>query len=95
MSGTGGTAGGGFDLGGLEGVVSNLFGGKHFDIKALEPMWEQIQPFLRNLDTDDIVDKIGSWAKEIELPIVQTIPDDVITRIQHGVKVPLANLIRT
>jgi len=85
---------GGFDLGGLEGVVGNLFGGKHFDIKALEPMWAQIQPFLRGLDSDEIVDKIGSWAKELELPIVKKIPDDVITKIQNGVRVPLANLIQ-
>lgn len=85
---------GGFDLGGLEGVVGNLFGGKHFDIKALEPMWAQIQPFLRGLDSDEIVDKIGSWAKELELPIVKNIPDDVITKIQNGVRVPLANLIQ-
>jgi len=89
-----GNTDGGFDLGGLEGVVGNLFGGKHFDIKALEPMWAQIQPFLRGLDSDEIVDKIGSWAKELELPIVKRIPDDVITKIQNGVRVPLANLIQ-
>ncbi|MET4580878.1 hypothetical protein ABIE21_000368 [Conyzicola nivalis] len=89
-----GSKDGGFDLGGLEGVVGNLFGGKHFDIKALEPMWAQIQPFLRGLDSDEIVDKIGSWAKELELPIVKHIPDDVITKIQNGVRVPLANLIQ-
>jgi hypothetical protein len=86
---------GGFDLGGLEGVVGNLFGGKHFDITAVEPMWEQIQPFLRDLDRADIAEKIGSWASELGLPVVATIPEDVITRIQHGVKVPLAYLIRT
>jgi len=86
---------GGFDLGGLEGVVGNLFGGKHFDITAVEPMWQQIQPFLRDLDRDDIAGKIGSWAGELGLPIVSSVPDDVITRIQHGVPVPLANLIRT
>ena len=92
--GMAGSKDGGFDLGGLEGVVGNLFGGKHFDIKALEPMWAQIQPFLRGLDSDVIVEKIGSWAKELELPIVKKIPDDVITKIQNGVRVPLANLIQ-
>lgn len=85
---------GGFDLGGLEGVVGNLFGGKHFDITALEPMWAQIQPFLRGLDADEIVDKVGSWAKELELPIVKQIPDETISKIQAGVRVPLANLIQ-
>ena len=86
---------GGFDIGGLEGVVGNLFGGKHFDIKALEPMWAQIQPFLRDLDAAEIAEKIGSWAAELELPIVGTIPPDVIEKIQHGVRVPLARLIKT
>ncbi|WP_411699927.1 hypothetical protein [Conyzicola sp.] len=86
---------GGFDIGGLEGVVGNLFGGKHFDIKALEPMWAQIQPFLRDLPADEIVEKIGSWAKELELPIVGSIPADVVEKIQHGVRVPLARLIKT
>ena len=86
---------GGFDIGGLEGVVGNLFGGKHFDIKALEPMWAQIQPFLRDLDAGEIAEKIGSWAKELELPVVGTIPPDVITAIQNGVHVPLARLIKT
>ena len=86
---------GGFDIGGLEGVVGNLFGGKHFDIKALEPMWAQIQPFLRDLDAGEIAEKIGSWAKELELPVVGTIPSDVIAAIQNGVHVPLARLIKT
>jgi len=86
---------GGFDIGGLEGVVGNLFGGKHFDIKALEPMWAQIQPFLRDLDAAEIAEKIGSWANELELPVVGTIPPDVIAAIQNGVHVPLARLIKT
>jgi hypothetical protein len=86
---------GGFDLGALGGVVGDLFGGKHFDIKALEPLWAQVQPHLKGMDTDQIVDTVGSWAKELELPLVKTIPDDVIDKIQQGVKVPLARLIRT
>jgi len=86
---------GGFDIGGLEGVVGNLFGGKHFDIKALEPMWAQIQPFLRALDAAEIAEKIGSWATELGLPIVGEIPADVVAKIQHGVPVPLARLIKT
>jgi hypothetical protein len=58
-------------------------------------MWAQIQPFLRDLDAGDIAEKIGSWAGELELPVVGTIPADVIEKIQHGVHVPLARLIRT
>jgi hypothetical protein len=84
----------GFDLGMLGGVVGDLFGGKHFDIAALEPLWAQIQPHLQGMDSDRIVDTVGSWAKELELPLVKQIPDDVIEKIQRGVKVPLARLIR-
>jgi hypothetical protein len=85
---------GGFDLGALGGVVGDLFGGKHFDIKALEPLWAQVQPHLEGMDSDQIVDKVGSWARELQLPLVNRIPDDVIDKIQNGVKVPLARLIR-
>jgi hypothetical protein len=85
---------GGFDLGALSGVVGDLFGGKHFDLKALEPLWTQVQAHLKGLDTDEIVDKVGSWAKALDLPLVRTIPDDVIDKIQKGVKVPLARLVQ-
>jgi hypothetical protein len=85
---------GGFDLGALGGVVGDLFGGKHFDIKALEPLWAQVQPHLKGMDSDQIVDKVGSWAKELQLPLVSRIPDDVIQKIQDGVKVPLGRLVR-
>jgi hypothetical protein len=84
----------GFDLGQLGDVVGGLFAGKSFDIRALEPLWAQIQPHLKGLDTDDIVDKIGSWAKELDLPVVKHIPDAVIDKIQKGVKVPIHTIIQ-
>jgi hypothetical protein len=85
---------GGFDLGALGGVVGDLFARKHFDIAALEPLWTQVQEHLKGLDTDEIVDKVASWAKALDLPLVRTIPDDVIDKIQKGVKVPLARLVQ-
>jgi hypothetical protein len=82
------------DLGALSGALGALFARKSFDIDRLEPLWAQIQPYLRGLEPDDIREKVASWAGELELPIVETIPAGIVEEIRTGVPVPLARLIR-
>jgi len=85
---------GGFDLGGLGDMIGGLTSGKGFDVKALEPLWEQVRPTLKGLDTDAILDTVGTWAKDLNLPLVKDIPDKTIDDLKNGVKVPLSNLLR-
>ena len=85
---------GGFDLGGLGDIVGGLVGGKGLDVAALEPMWESIRPTLKGLDTDAILDTIGGFAKNLDLPLIKNIPDDVIENLKNGAKVPLSQLIK-
>ncbi len=84
----------GFDLGGLGDAVGGLLGGKGLDPKALEGVWEQVQPTLKGLDTDAILDTIGNWAKDLDLPLVKNLPDATIDDIKNGVKVPLHKLLK-
>lgn len=84
----------GFDLGGIGDAVGGLFGGKGLDANALQGLWEQVQPTLKGLDTDTILENIGDWAKGLDLPLVKDIPDSTIDDIKNGVKVPLKNLIQ-
>ncbi|NHF62328.1 hypothetical protein [Microcella pacifica] len=83
----------GFDLGDIGEVVSDPVSGKGFDPDALQGLWEQIQPTLAGLDTDQILDTIGTWAKDLDVPLVKDVPDDVIDNIKNGAKVPLKSLI--
>lgn len=84
---------GGFDLGGLGDMVGDLMSGKGLDLTALEPLWESVQPMLKGLDTDQILDTVGEWAKGLDLPLVKDIPDATIDDLKNGVKVPLKNLL--
>lgn len=84
----------GFDLGDIGDVVGDLMSGKGLDLAALQPLWEQVQPTLKGLDTDQILDTIGSWAKDLDLPLVNDIPDATIDDLKNGAKVPLKNLIQ-
>ncbi len=84
----------GFDLGDIGDVVGDLMSGKGFDLAALQPLWEQVQPTLKGLDTDQILDTVSSWAKDLDLPLVKDIPDSTIDDLKNGAKVPLKNLIQ-
>lgn len=84
----------GFDLGDIGDVVGDLISGKGFDLAALQPIWEQVQPTLKGLDTDQILDTIGSWAKDLDLPLLENVPDDVIENLKDGAKVPLKSLLQ-
>ena len=84
----------GFDLGDIGDVVGDLISGKGFDLAALQPLWEQVQPTLKGLDTDQILDTIGSWAKDLDLPLLENLPDDVIDNLKDGAKVPLKSLLQ-
>ncbi|MEN9620903.1 MAG: hypothetical protein RL499_1096 [Actinomycetota bacterium] len=84
----------GFDLGDIGDVVGDLISGKGFDLAALQPIWEQVQPTLKGLDTDQILDTIGSWAKDLDLPLLENLPDDVIDNLKDGAKVPLKSLLQ-
>lgn len=81
----------GFDLGGL---IGGLTGGKGIDVKAIGPLWESVQPMLKGLDTDAILDNIGKWAKDLDLPLVKDIPDSVIEDLKNGAKVPVSKIIK-
>lgn len=83
----------GFDFGDIGDVVGDLASGKGLDTDALQGLWEQIQPTLKGLDTDEILDTVGTWAKDLDLPLVKNMPDDVIDNIKNGAKVPLSSLI--
>lgn len=84
----------GFDLSDIGDVVGDLISGKGFDLAALQPVWEQVQPTLKGLDTDQILDTIGSWAKDLDLPLLENLPDDVIDNLKDGAKVPLKSLLQ-
>lgn len=84
----------GFDLSDIGDVVGDLMSGKGFDLAALQPIWEQVQPTLKGLDTDQILDTIGSWAKDLDLPLLENLPDDVIDNLKDGAKVPLKSLLQ-
>lgn len=84
----------GFDLGDIGDVVGDLISGKGFDLAALQPIWEQVQPTLKGLDTDQILDTIGSWAKDLDLPLLENVPDEVIENLKDGAKVPLKSLLQ-
>ncbi|MFT4028293.1 MAG: hypothetical protein QM675_00320 [Protaetiibacter sp.] len=84
----------GFDLGGLGDAVGGLLGGKGLDASALQGLWEQVQPTLKGLDSDQILDTIGGWAKDLDLPLVSNIPDSTIEDLKNGVKVPLKDFIK-
>jgi hypothetical protein len=84
----------GFDLSDIGDVVGDLISGKGFDLAALQPIWEQVQPTLTGLDTDQILDTIGSWAKDLDLPLLENLPDDVIDNLKDGAKVPLKSLLQ-
>ena len=84
----------GFDLSDIGDVVGDLISGKGFDLAALQPIWEQVQPTLKGLDTDQILDTIGSWTKDLDLPLLENLPDDVIDDLKDGAKVPLKSLLQ-
>jgi len=84
----------GFDLGDLGDIVGGLVQGKGIDIKDLEPVWAAVQPTLKGLDTDAILDTVGNWAKGLDLPLVSNIPDTVIDDLKNGAKVPLSSIVK-
>jgi hypothetical protein len=84
----------GFDLGDLGDIVGGLVQGKGIDIADLQPVWEAVQPTLKGLDTDSILDTVGNWAKGLDLPLVSSIPDSVIDDLKNGAKVPLSSIIK-
>ena len=84
----------GFDLGGLGDAVGGLLGGKGLDASALQGLWEQVAPTLKGLDTDVILDTIGGWASDLDLPLVKDIPDQTIEDIKNGAKVPVKDFIK-
>ncbi len=84
----------GFDLGGLGDAVGGLLGGKGLDAKTLQGLWEQVAPTLKGLDTDQILDTIGEFAKNLDLPLVKDIPDSTIEDIKNGAKVPVKDFIK-
>jgi len=84
----------GFDLGDLGDIVGGLVSGKGIDVKDLEPVWEAVQPTLKGLDTDAILDTVGNWAEGLNLPIINNIPDNVIEDLKNGAKVPLSKLVK-
>jgi hypothetical protein len=85
---------GGFDLGGIGDMIGDLTSGKGIDLKQIEPMWESIRPSLKGLDTDAILDTVGTFAKNLDLPLVKDIPDQTIEDLKNGAKVPLSKLIK-
>lgn len=85
---------GGFDLGGLGDMVGDLMSGKGLDMDALQGLWETVQPTLQGLDTDQILDTVGEWAKGLELPLLKDIPDSTIDDLKNGAKVPLKDLLK-
>ncbi len=84
----------GFDLGGIGDMAGGLLSGKGLDLTAAQPLWEQVQPTLKGLPTDDIIDNVANWAKGLNLPLVDKIPSNVIDDIKNGVKVPLNKLLK-
>lgn len=84
----------GFDLGGIGDAISGLTGGKGIDAAALQPLWEQVQPTLKGLDTDAILSGIADWAKGLDLPLIKDVPDSTIDDIKNGIAVPLNKLIK-
>ena len=84
----------GFDLGDLGDIVGGLVQGKGIDVKDVEPVWAAVQPTLKGLDTDAILDTVGNWAKGLDLPLVSNIPDTVIDDLKNGAKVPLSSIIK-
>ena len=84
----------GFDLGDLGDIVGGLVAGRGIDIKYLQPVWEAVQPTLKGLDTDAILDTVGNWAKGLDLPLVNNIPDKVIDDLKNGAKVPLSSIVK-
>lgn len=84
----------GFDFGNIGDVVGGLIQGKGLDVKALEPIWAQVQPTLKGLDTDAILDTVGKWAAELDLPLIKNIPDSTIEDLKNGAKVPLSKLLK-
>ena len=78
---------------GLDRELDDAANRASFDPDALQGLWEQIQPTLAGLDTDQILDTIGTWAKDLDVPLVKDVPDDVIDNIKNGAKVPLKSLI--
>lgn len=84
----------GFDIGDIGDVVGDLISGKGFDLAALQPLWEQIQPTPKGLNTDEILDTIGTWATDLDLPLLDQVPDEVIENIKDGAKVPLKSLLQ-
>lgn len=83
----------GFDLGDIGDAVGDLTSGKGFDVNALQPVWEQVQPTLKGLDSDAILEQIANWAKDLDLPLIKNIPDSTIDDIKNGVAVPLKKLL--
>jgi len=53
-----------------------------------------VQPTLQGLDTDQILDTIGEWAKGLDLPLLKDIPDSTIEDLKNGAKVPLNDLLK-
>lgn len=84
----------GFDMGDIGDMVGGLMSGKGLDLAALQPLWENLQPTLKGLDTDQIIDTIGDFAKKLDLPLIKDIPDSTIDDIKNGAKVPLKNLLQ-
>lgn len=84
----------GFDLGDIGDVVGDLVKGGTFDVKDLEPIWEGIRPTLAGLPANEILDTIGTWAKDLDLPLLKDIPDNVIDQLKDGAKVPLGKLLK-
>jgi len=42
---------------------------------------------------DAILDIIGTWARDLHLPLLDSLPDDVIESVKNGAKVPLKSLL--
>ena len=84
----------GFDLGNIGDVVGGLIQGKGLDVKQLEPIWEGIRPTLAGLPTDQIIDTVGKWAADLDLPLIKNIPDATIKQLADGAKVPLSKLLK-
>jgi len=84
----------GFDLGGIGDALGGLTQGKGLDLAALQPLWEQVQPTLKGLDTDAILSNIADWAKGLDLPLIKDVPDSTIEDIKNGVSVPLSKLVK-
>ena len=46
---------------------------------SLRTTSENVQPTLKGLDTDQILDTIGSWAKDLDLPLLEKVHEPVAT----------------